>query len=93
MSVALDVATIDVTLHSDEPKAARAVSTDLDEGWTENVTRIAVPEVHLDGLPATCHSRLYAPNLATASRRSRTHRVAGSVDIRGDARNDSRNEG
>jgi hypothetical protein len=70
MSVALDMAAIDVTLDSDEPKAASAVSTELDEGWTEKVNRIAVPEVHLDDLPAACNSRHHAPNLATASRRS-----------------------
>ena len=58
----------------DEPEAAGAVSTDLDEGRSKKVDPVAVPEIHLNDLPTAGHPRNDEPNLVTASRRSRTRR-------------------
>ncbi len=60
--------TVDVALNRDEPEAARAVSPDLDEGWSENVNRIPIPQVHLDDLPTTDCPWCHSPNVALASR-------------------------
>ena len=84
----LDVAAIEVALHCDEPKAASAVGTDLDEGWTEKVHRVPVPEIHLLDMPAICRSRHHAPNVATDPR-SEQHRIGRALGLRSGSHHDS----
>lgn len=62
-AIALDVATVDVSLDCDEPEASGAVGADLDEGGTKKIDRITVPQIHLDDLPGAYRLRCHAPNL------------------------------
>jgi hypothetical protein len=49
---------VEVALDGNETEAASSVSRELDEGWTEQVDHVAIPQIHLGDAPAadkTCH--------------------------------------
>ena len=82
-TVALDVLTVYVAFNRDEPEAARAVSPDLDEGGSEKVNRIPIPQVHLDDLPTTDCPWCHSPNVAKAPRVRSPLATAGAIRTEG----------
>ena len=48
---------VEVTLDRDETEAASPVSLELDQGRTEQVDRVAIPQIHLGDAPAADKTR------------------------------------
>jgi hypothetical protein len=55
------VTAIDVAVDGDETELARTTSSDLEQTRTEEVDRIAVPEIYLHDLPTAGHPCPHAP--------------------------------